>query len=240
MLYCFGKFQFLRSYLNQKLIIFLRFFFTSCTTKSCSKPDVDLHEWMLLKAPWYDDDACHCSQGPNLCTYQSLLACQEFLIFSLMVATGCPTSTFLQLPLSVAWLPCQAPRVYGLVARDNLHGPVGPQFFGGRKQLAHACDSSATHDMGVLCSSSHFLYCFFNLGGATACAGTFSTNWVTIVRANWATSKLPGALSNTPPRGRLDCWAHLLGHRLPFCETVCLVITVALQLGGKGGEGGLA
>ena len=67
---------------------FLRFFSRILRTKFCSKPDVALHEWMLLKVPWYNDDACHCSQGPNLCTYQPLLACQEFLIFILMLASG--------------------------------------------------------------------------------------------------------------------------------------------------------
>ena len=83
-----GKFQFLRRYLNRKVLLFCAFFFTCCASKVFSTPDVAHHEWMLLNVSWYDDDACHWTQGPNFCTYWRLPTCKEFLTFSLMLATG--------------------------------------------------------------------------------------------------------------------------------------------------------
>ena len=61
----FCKFHFLRSYWPKNYLFFCVFFCASCATKFFRTNDYALHEWMLLKALWYDDAACPWSQGPN-------------------------------------------------------------------------------------------------------------------------------------------------------------------------------
>ena len=166
---------------------------------------------MLLKALLYDDAACPWSQFlhrnvENTCTKSDLPGHRNWDSHALLVSPMCDRQYNETLnrcqPVTGDGKPDHGLAFLRLVLE------IVPTI---AVRLHHFCTYSIP--MGPLwCSSSHFLYCFFSLGGATACARTFSANWVTIVRANRATSKLPRGW----PTGR--CGAGTAG-----TSTVCTI-----------------